>query len=99
FAEAKERFEAALAELAPLPDAEAPSLRHEKARVRNSLGQALQQLGRPAEARAALEQARDALRRLAESEGGRDVPEYRQELATTLNNLGDLLRDTDPAAA
>jgi tetratricopeptide (TPR) repeat protein len=75
---------------------EAESLQ-ERARVLNNLARLLAETGRVT---GATEVARDAcavLGRLAKERP--DVPDHRQELAAAHQQLGDLLRDADPAAA
>jgi eukaryotic-like serine/threonine-protein kinase len=69
----------------------------EVARSDNSLGRLAETTFRKKEAEGYFDSARGILSRLAADSP--KVPELRQELGQTLENLGRLHRDTDPAAA
>jgi serine/threonine protein kinase len=97
FPEAKQAFTEALSEMRGAAGSDAR--RQDVARVLNLLGQTLHVMGDSRDARAAFEEARDELQRLAADDKNKDVPEYREGLGVTFNNLGRLLRDTNPAEA
>jgi serine/threonine protein kinase len=102
YADAETAFKAALEEQkkvaddVPSGDRRVKALR-ELARTENSLGRVAEAANRDKDAEKFYEDARGVLTKLAAEVP--KLPEVRQELGQTYNNLGRLHRDTNPAAA
>jgi tetratricopeptide (TPR) repeat protein len=98
FPEAEQHYRQALAYLAPIAgDTEEPSYLLERCRCLNNLGGLLAALVRRDEAETAHGAARDGFERLTRKWPGN--ADYRQELASSYNHLGNLWRDTRPVKA